>query len=245
MNRINEIKLRLKDLPDGYISRKKIHDKYYYYLQYFRNGKIVSKYIKESKLEDIKALITERKNLERELADILSSGKTISHPSKKALELTGNVMSGNLVVATFEKGVLVYLDETRCPLLIKRTHNLYSFLSSRVIDSSRINSRLLKKVMEISSTDNAVISLYSYGASVTDNYWFKAKHSKLKYEDIIFNNDFYADLSLTGDSSFSPKQRTYNPQLTLIGSFEKCWRKVGEEYFLYKKGTEKECSRKE
>ena len=37
-----------------------------------------------------------------------------------------------------------------------------------------------------------------------------------------------------------PRQRTYNPQLTLIGSYEKCWRKLGEEFYLYKSGTEKE-----
>ena len=240
MSRISEIKLRLKELPDGYISRKRIHDKYYNYLQYFKNGKIVSRYIKDSELEELETQLSERKDLEKELADIFNSGKLISHPSKKALELTGSVMSGDLVVATFEKGNLLFIDEERCPLLIKRTHSLYSFLSSRVIDSSRVNSRLLKKIMEISSSDNAVISLYSYGASITDNYWFKAKHSKLKYVDIIFNNDFYADLSLTGDSSFSPRQRTYNPQLTLIGSYEKCWRKPGEEFYLYKSGTEKE-----
>ena len=240
MSRITEIKTRLKELPDGYISRKQIHGKYYNYLQFFNGGKLVSKYIKDSELQNIKDLLIERKNLEKELADIFNTGRLISDPSKKALELTGSVMSGNGVVATFEKGVLVYIDEERCPLLIKRTHSLYSFLSSRVIDSSRINSRLLKRVMGIDSSDNAVISLYSYGACITDNYWFKAKHSKLKYEDVIFNNDFYADLSLTGDSSFSPKQRTYNPQLTLIGSYEKCWRKADGTYFLYKKGTEKE-----
>lgn len=240
MSRISEIQTRLSQIPEGYISRKKIHDKYYSYLQFFQNGKLVSKYIKDSELNEIQSLLAERRKLEQELKTIFNSGKLVRHPSKTAKELTGDVMSGNDVVASFEKGVLTYLDEDRCPLLIKRTHNLYNFLSSRVIDSSRVNSRLLKKMMEITSNDNAVISLYSYGASITDNYWFRTKHSKLKYEDVIFNNDFYADLSLEGDSSFSPRQRTYNPQLTLIGSYEKCWKKIDDDYYLYKKGTEKE-----
>ena len=43
--------------------------------------------------------------------------------------------------------------------------------------------------MNINVKDDTLVSLCSYAASITDNYWFKPKHSKLTYKDIAFNFD--------------------------------------------------------
>lgn len=231
---------QLNTLPDGYISIKKINGKEYYYLQYSENGKLLSKYIKYSELEVIRQQLEKRKELEKLIHSFSSKGKDLREPSKRASELTGSLMMGDIVTAKFEKGILTYINEQLCPLMIKRTKNLEMFLSSRAIDRGRTNSRLLKKALNISSAEDTTVALYSYGATITDNYWFKPRGSRLKYHDIAFEYDYYHDLALTGEILIYPSKPKYSPQLTLIGSYEKCWRRIDDSWWLYKSGTENE-----
>ena len=231
---------QLNTLPDGYISVKKINGKEYYYLQYSENGKLRSKYIKYSELEVIRQQLEKRKELEKLIHSFSSKGKDLREPSKRASELTGSLMMGDIVTAKFEKGILTYINEQLCPLMIKRTKNLEMFLSSRAIDRGRTNSRLLKKALNISSAEDTTVALYSYGATITDNYWFKPRGSRLKYHDIAFEYDYYHDLALTGEILIYPSKPKYSPQPTLIGSYEKCWRRIDDSWWLYKSGTENE-----
>lgn len=240
MSRISEIINILNTLPKGYISKKTINNKVYYYLQYLSNGKLISEYIKHSELETIKNKLTKRKQLEEELESIFTSGKSLKIPSNYAKNLTGQLMSMDKVVASFKDGELKYVDEKLCPLFILRTHNIKHFLASRAIDSSRANSRLLKKALNINEKEDEIVSLYSHGATITDTYWFKAKGSKLKYEDIRFDNNIYSDLALNGELIVYPKIPRLTPELTTPGSYEKCWKKINDEWWLYKKGNQEE-----
>lgn len=233
------IKLAL-ELPSGYISKKTIKGKTYYYLQYFENGKKISKYIKQSELETIKKQLEKRDEVEEKLFKIESTSKRLAVLEKRSRELTGYVMSGDDIVAEYNKGQLVFLDEQKCPLLIRRTKNLSLFLSSRALDNSRINSRLLKRYLRIAHESDEMVSLYAHGASITDNYWFKPLGSRLHFKDICFDRDYYADIVLRGKIDYFSNKLFLNPQLTLIGSFEKCWKLVNKEWWIYKKGTDKE-----
>ncbi len=239
----------LNKLPKGYISEKKINGKIYYYYQYTEKGKLLSKYIKKNELADIKKQIARRKEIETKIKQIENSGRNVKKPSKRSIELTGDLMMEDSVVASFENGVMIECDLEKCPLLIKRTGNIRSFLATRAIDRSRTHSRLLKKYLGISESDDAIVSTYSFGACITDNYWFRAKGSKLKYKDISFEYDFYGDLVLKGDAGYVPKFPKHSPQLTLTGSYEKCWKLIQGEWYLYKQGTQDEifselfCSR--
>lgn len=237
---IKDILQELNNLPDGYISIKKINGKEYAYLQYSEGGKLRSKYVKSSELEFVKKQLERRKELEKLIESSHSSGKNLKVPSKMAAELTGSLMMGNIVTAKFEKGIATYINEELCPLFIKRTKNIEAFLALRAIDRGRTNSRLLKKALNISTADDATVALYSHGATVTDNYWFKARGSKLKYSDIAFEYDYYHDLSLKGEILVYPKSPKYSPQLTLTGSYEKCWRRIDDKWWLYKNGSENE-----
>lgn len=240
MSSISDIVNKLNNLPDGYISYKTIKNKKYAYFQYVENGKLKSKYIKEKDLSDFKNKIEERKKLEKELKKLQFSGKNLPKLADSAKKLTGYIMMQDNVVASFKDGQLIEMNEEMCPLLIKRTHNVSAFLSNRVIDKSRTNARLLKKALQIKESEDELISLYSYGATITDNYWFKPKQSKLKYKDISFDGDFYSDLALTGELIVYPKTPKLTPQLTTPGSYEKCWRKENNKWWLYKKGNENE-----
>ncbi len=119
-------------------------------------------------------------------------------------------------------------------------YSIYEFLKSRSIDSGRTNSRLLRKVLNINVKDDTLISLCSYAASISDNYWFKPKHSKLKYEDISFNNDIFFDTALKGIITIYPKKLILTPELTTNGSYEKGWRNIDGDWWLYKVGTANE-----
>ena len=235
MASINELLLELESLPKGYISTKHIHDKDYFYLQYKENGKLISKYIKEDDLPSLMSQLTRRNEIEGEIKNLLSKEKNLNTLSPSTLELTGYVMLLDTVVAEFNKGVLTYIDDKRAPLIIKRTHDLVSFLSSRVLDTSRTNARLLKRIMNIHTEEEYIIALKNHATSVTDNYWFRSKNSRLKYKDVSLTSDIYNEVSLKGELIYFPKEAKLSPQFSLLGSYEKCWRLINNEWWMYKK----------
>ena len=67
---IQRIEERIEELPAGYISRKNIKGKVQHYRQWRENGKIESKYIRESDLAEIQYQIGERKQLEERLKEL-------------------------------------------------------------------------------------------------------------------------------------------------------------------------------
>lgn len=237
MKSINEILLELESLPSGYISKKIIHGKEYFYLQYKENGKLVSKYIKEEDLEDLKNKLDKRKLLEEELKNLYKKEKNLNSLSPTTLELSGYVMQEDKVVAEFNKGELIYINNDLAPLIIKRTHDLIAFLSSRILDTSRTNARLLKRIMNVHNEEEFIIALKNHATSVTDNYWFKSKNPRLKYKDVSLKSDIYNEVSLTGELLYFPKEAKLSPQFSLLGSYEKCWKLINKEWWIYKKET--------
>lgn len=238
----------LNKLPKGYISRKHINGKTYFYLQNRRARRIESKYIKREDLEQIREGLEKREKLEKLLDELVNNGKDLKKISLRDEELTGFVMSGNQIVAKVNHDIIEWKNDN-APLIFTRSKYLSSFLQKRVIDEDRVNSRLLKKALKMTSIEPSKIPLYVYGAVVTDNYWFKPSGSRVIYEDIKFQNDTYADLSLSGDYRFTPKKPKNTPQLTLVGSYEKCWKLIDGIWWLYKAQSENEifseifCSR--
>ena len=230
----------LNTLPKGYISTKKIHGREYSYLQYDDGRKLRSLYVKASDVDDLKSALKRRKEIEETVKAYDSESKNIRKPSKRSRDLTGYLMMEDVEVAGFDHGICVWKDDNLCPLFIKRTSDLSGYLASRAIDRNRTNSRLLKKILDIHESEDDMTSLYSYGASLTDNYWFRASGSRLKYKDISFTQDYYSDVALKGEILYYPSRPKHSPQLTLTGSYEKCWKRIDDEWWLYKKGTEKE-----
>lgn len=237
MDTIFDLIHRQNELPKGNIYKKVIKNNTYFYHQYRENGKNYSIKLNNDEIAPLKAQIEERKVIEKNIKALLKNGNREIELSTFAKEYTGYVMSGNTVVAEFNKGVLVPPTHKLCPLVIKRTNSIYEFLKSRSIDSGRTNSRLLRKVLNINVKDDTLVSLCSYAASISDNYWFKPKHSKLKYEDISFNNDIFFDTALKGVITIYPKKLILTPELTTNGSYEKGWRNIDGNWWLYKVGT--------
>ncbi len=240
MSLLSDLYEQLQSIPNGYISVKTINGKKRYYLQHKVNGRIVSAYIKEDKLENVKEAISRRKAINRQIkaiqADIL---RPLDKRSETSLSLTGDVMCGDIVVAKYKDGVEKYIDEDKCPLLIKRTHNLKEWLEGRSIDGHRTHSRILRKVLRMSETDELRTVIRVHACTISDNFWFRPLKSKLHYDDISFKNDLFAETALNGyiDERFAPFS---TPELTNTGSFEKCWKLIDNHWWMIKKGTKEE-----
>lgn len=240
METLFELLHKKNSLPQGNIYEKKIKNKIYKYYQYRENGFNFTKLISEDEENLLSEKIDERKVIEAKIKFLLKNGNREIELSNNAKEYTGYVMSGDTIVAEFEKGVLKSDCHPLCPYIIKRTKSIFLFLKSRSIDCGRTNSRLLRKILNIKETDETLISLCSYAASISDNYWFKPKNSKLKYKDICFNNDMFFETALKGLVAVYPKKIILTPELTTNGGYEKGWRNHDGEWWLFKVGTKEE-----
>lgn len=251
MNRIEELNLELSSLPKGYISKKIINGKERYYLQYREGKKIVSTYIKSTELKEIQDKISKRKEIEEEIALLSQNSDFVlkNKLSKSALLLSGDVMEEDDVVASFKEGKLTYMDTNRVPLFIKTTKDLSLWLEGRSIDAHRTNSRLLKKALRLKTDNDIIPVLKVYGRTLTDHFWFRPLRSKIHFKDLEFRTDIYSDVSLKGITRNIDDKPRFNPELTLIGSYEKCWKIENGEWYMYKSGTKNEifsewfCSR--
>ena len=102
------------------------------------------------------------------------------------------------------------------------------WLETRAIDRHRANSRLLKKALRLAEKDDISTVIHVNGATITDNYWIRPLDSALRYEDIRFSDDYFSNLALKGTYNIfnraANSNRSRTPELTNVGSFEKCWK---------------------
>jgi len=163
---------------------------------------------------------------------------------RRAMEYNGYLLSGDIPVAQVQHGQIIPLDRARMPLYLSAGGKFENWLVSRAIDCHRPNSRILKKVLRLTDSGDIAAVLRAHAATITDNYWIRSTcEESLSYEKIRFKEDTFAEIALTG--SFSSYSRDYEkaqlaagtPELTNIGSYEKCWRIKDGSWWLYKSGT--------
>lgn len=84
------------------------------------------------------------------------------------------------------------------------------------------------------------------GSTITDTYWVLQDDEELTYEKVRFCQNEFDQLALLGDpDSFNRANQSglldsRTPELTNIGSFEKCWRREDGHWWLYKQGNDLE-----
>lgn len=154
------------------------------------------------------------------------------------------IMSVDTVVAKWADNTLMVINDALLPLYFNRSANADTWLETRAIDAHRANSRLLKKALRLTEKDDVNAVIQVNGATVTDTYWIKPLDSELTYADIKFDNDYFSNLALRGTyDSFNRaanSRRSRTPELTNIGSFEKCWKLKSGEWWMYKKANHNE-----
>ena len=154
------------------------------------------------------------------------------------------IFSGSQKVAIWENGKLTVYNESLLPMYLKRIANADMWLETRVIDSHRANSRLLKKALRLTERDDISTVIHVNGATITDNYWIRPLGSDLTYDDVRFTDDYFSNLALKGNyDSFNraaSSKRSKTPELTNIGSFEKCWKLRDGQWWMFKRATHDE-----
>lgn len=160
------------------------------------------------------------------------------------MEYNGYLFSGDIPAAQIQRGRIIPLDRARMPLYLVAGGDFEEWLAGRAIDRHRPNSRILKKVLRLTDSGDIAAVLRAHAATVTDNYWIRSEgEGALSYGDVQFKEDIFAEIALTG--SFSSYSKTYetarlaaaSPELTNIGSYEKCWRIQNGTWWLYKSGS--------
>lgn len=155
-------------------------------------------------------------------------------------KITGTLMLEDRVIARVQEGIITDSREGLLPLYLKRTGDVEGWLASRAIDSHRRNSRLLKRALRLRTADDAEIALAVNGATITDRYWFQRQGESLSYDEIRFKENYFSELALRGDPDSFSNRPSRTPELTNTGSFEKCWKLLNGEWWMYKNGNERE-----
>ena len=154
------------------------------------------------------------------------------------------ILSGNTVTAVWQNDTLTVVNSDLLPLYLRRVANADMWLETRAIDSHRANSRLLKKALRLAEKDDVSTVIHVNGATITDNYWIRPIGSDMTYDDVRFSDDYFSNLALKGTyDSFNraaSSKRSKTPELTNIGSFEKCWKLRDGKWWMYKRATHDE-----
>lgn len=157
------------------------------------------------------------------------------------MHLNGTILSRDRIIGTVRDGLLVSFDSERLPLYLLRTKDVEGWLRDHAIDAHRTNSRLLKRALRIGSTDDLDAVLRVHAATITDTYWFRMDNENLSYEgDVRFRENMFASLALHGDPNAFNLPYSPTPELTNIGSYEKCWRLKNGKWQMIKQEKDAE-----
>lgn len=152
----------------------------------------------------------------------------------------GIIMCGDIETAKINNEIVEPINFDLMPIYIQRTSDVRGWLESRAIDSHRTNSRLLKKALRLTNSHDIDVVLRVHAATITDNYWFKEAGTELLYDGIRFKDNIFDKLALYGDPDSFNQKSDSTPELTNIGSYEKCWRLCDGQWWLYKQGNDNE-----
>lgn len=249
--KLAELTARIKELPKGYISKKTIGGKIYYYHQWSESGSKQSRYIKDDEVEPLAKLIDERKELQTQVSALKKAS------TKKTKRNEVNVMKCILMhkrtqVASIElddaTGFIQKIGEIyapeHLPVGIHVRHGvadrteLNQWWTDRSIPASRSGIREALEILEIANTK--LLLLRCYGLSLSDQYWIKPDVSDLTWEDVnFFDNSFSDDI---GDVLFgAPKKDNAlnfsSPDNTSDGFLKKRWKIIDGKRCLIKGGS--------
>lgn len=81
----------------------------------------------------------------------------------------------------------------------------------------------------------------THATSLNDTFWVKSTEEDVTWENVsLYRNEFnevISRISFEGTGLFGIDFSTTTPEFSTEGSFEKCWRREGENIYLYKRGS--------
>lgn len=119
---------------------------------------------------------------------------------------------------------------------------IFSWLKHRSIPSSRNYVHNFLAKLGLNEKDIIGIIKISYGLSLNDSYWICPETEKRNFSEInLYENRFSQILSLiafTGNGSYVKSSFQSSPEFTTNGMLAKGWRRIKNQIYLYKSGTE-------
>ena len=153
-----------------------------------------------------------------------------------------SIVEFSIVGDTISNCVLCTNDNKLLPMQLNYLNGqtLSNWLRSRRFDTTRSNARLILKLLKLGTSSDILPVIFNKGLSLTDCYWLKEHNSNSTFNDVSLYRrsevDSIAVTSLSGAIHELP--RIENPEITNIGSFNKAWRKVDGEWWLFKTGSD-------
>ena len=136
------------------------------------------------------------------------------------------------------------LEDKLLPIIMinKNIGSFESWLQTRVIDTHRTNTRQIRRRLSVRTEVPKEIVIKARAVSITDNYWLKWDNESITYNEVRSRlSDGLNTVALYGntiESNFTDSD--ISPELTNIGSFEKCWKLIDGHWYMIKKGSYKE-----
>ena len=248
LRRITELTEQIAGLPKGYLSKKTIGGKVYYYHQWSENGVKQSRYLHDSEIAPLADKIEKRKELLAQLR-ILKSQKsrrneatgmkcTFMHKRTRVAELELDDVTGFIqkIGSVFAPEHLPIGIPVRNEIADRAAFN--DWWRDRSIPASR--SGVPEALESLGVADTKILLVRCYGLSLSDQYWICPEGAELRWEDInFFQNDFSEDI---GDVLFGERKKkdTLNfssPDSTSDGNLKKRWKIIDGKQCLIKGGS--------
>lgn len=145
-------------------------------------------------------------------------------------------ISQNNLIEVYKKDLLPVI------MLNEEVGSFESWLETRVIDTHRTNSRHIRRRLSLKTEIPNEIVINSRAVSITDNYWLMFDNENKSFIEIREKlSDGLNTIALYGnDENVVFNIENITPELTNIGSFEKCWKLFDKNWYMIKKGSYKE-----
>ena len=248
LRRITELTEQIAGLPKGYLSKKTIGGKVYYYHQWSENGVKQSRYLHDSEIAPLADKIEKRKELQAQLRMLKSQKSrrneatgmkcTFMHKRTPVAELELDDVTGFIqrIGSVYAPEHLPIGIPVRNEIADRAAFN--DWWRDRSIPASRSGVR--EALESLGVADTKMLLIRCYGLSLSDQYWICPEGAELRWEDInFFQNDFSEDI---GDVLFGERKKkdTLNfssPDSTSDGNLKKRWKIIDGKRCLIKGGS--------
>lgn len=160
-------------------------------------------------------------------------------------DFNGQLMYKDKVVAEIKDTELnKVIDKNLLPIIMlnESPGSFENWLQTRVIDTHRTNSRQIRRRLSVRTEVPKEIVIKARAVSITDSYWLKWDNENITYDEVRNRlSDGLNAVALYGNiDEIDFKDSDITPELTNIGSFEKCWKLINDKWYMIKKGSYKE-----
>ena len=252
LKQITELTEQIGGLPKGYISKKTINGKVYYYHQWSEGGVKQSRYLHDEEAAPLAAKIEQRKALQAKLRSLKAGSAAARKKKNEVNSLKCTLMHKRLKVAELElddaTGFIQRIGTVYAPehlpvgVPVRRgvadRAALNEWWTDRSIPASRSGVREALEALEISSTKMLLVRCY--GLSLSDQYWICPEGADLTWDSInFFENEFSEDIGdiLFGENRKKDALDFSSPDNTSDGNLKKRWKIIDGKRCLIKGGS--------